>query len=465
MPSSFALFLTIVFIAFLVRRESRLGANVTGALWIPVLWMLLICSRAFSQWLGLFGVHAGGVSLEEGSPVDAAVYFALIAAGFLILVQRRVRLTEIVRNNPLAAIFFIYCLVSILWSDFPFVALKRWIKFLGHPIMALVLLTEPEPEKAFVQFFKRCAYVLLPLSLVFIKYFPQWGRAFDFWDGSPTNVGVTTNKNELGFVCLIFGFFFVWHLLQVRQWERGRARRGELFLCGGFLLLICWLLRLAHSSTSLVALLVGIAVMLFLGLRFVDKRHLGFYIAAAIVLIVFAQVAFGIFQSVIAMAGRDPTFTGRTEIWKTLLGWNINPVAGTGFESFWLGERREKLAELYWWQPNEAHNGYLEIYLNLGLVGLMLMLALFFSVFRNGAKMLLENFDRARFQLGFLAAFVLYNWTEAAFKDLHPMCLVFFLALMKYPQPQPALAEESSEKISAEDDLIFESAPSWANFK
>jgi O-antigen ligase len=451
MPPILAFFLTAIFIAFLFRRDLRERPNVTGALWIPVLWMLIICSRAVSQWLALAGFHVGGVSVEEGSPVDAAVYFALIAAGLLVLAKRRVRLGEIIRNNRLLAIFLIYCLVSIFWSDFQFVAFKRWIKGMGTPIMLLVLLTEPDPQEAMIRLFKRCAYVLVPVSILLIKYFPAWGRAYEFWNGAASNTGVTTNKNELGFDCLIFGFFFFWHLLQVRQRENSRAKRNELFLCAVFLAMILWLLKVAHSSTSLVSLFVGIAVILFLGLQLVNKKYLGFYIAAAIVLILFAQFTFGIFDMSVEMLGKDPTLTDRTKVWHSVLQIPINPVIGAGFDSFWLGERLQKLWDIYWWHPNEAHNGYLETYLNLGLIGLALMLALFFSVFRNSAKMLFENFELARFHLGFLAAFVLYNWTEAAFKLMHPLCFIFFLTLMEYPKRQTESVKEFSWNSELEE--------------
>lgn len=451
MTSLIASFLTIAFVVFLFRGDFREKPNVTSALWIPILWLLLICSRAVSQWLTLAGFQFGGVSLEEGSPVDAVAYFTLIAAGIFVLAKRCVRLGEIISNNRLLAIFFIYCFAAIFWSDFPFVAFKRWIKILGNPIMVMVLLTEPDPAEAFVRLMKRCAYVLVPVSILFIKYFPQWGRGFEQGTGAAENTGVTTDKNELGFDCLIFGFFFFWHLLQVRHREDGKARRNELLLCAVFLCMIFWLLKMAHSSTSLASLLVGIAVVLFLGLKFVNKKHIGFYVATAIVLVLFAQFAFGIIDAGIGMLGKDPTLTGRTDLWKILLAWKINPLIGAGFESFWLGERREKLWDIYWWHPNEAHNGYLETYLNLGLIGLALMLLLFLFAFSKGCKMLFENFEFARFRLGFLAAFVFYNWTEAAFKALHPLCFIFFITLMVYPKRQSEVAEKSPEI----EDLIY----------
>ena len=72
--------------------------------------------------------------------------------------------------------FIVYCLLSILWSDFPFVSFKRWIKVLGHPIMVLVIFTEPDPKEALVRLMKRCAYIVLPVSILWMKYYPNLGR-------------------------------------------------------------------------------------------------------------------------------------------------------------------------------------------------------------------------------------------------------------------------------------------------
>ena len=69
--------------------------------------------------------------------------------------------------------------------------------------------------------------------------------------------------------------------------------------------------------------------------------------------------------------GKDPTLTGRTEIWGLVLGLHTNPWFGTGFESFWLGPRLDKMrTALPNFPINEAHNGYLEVYLNLGWAGI-----------------------------------------------------------------------------------------------
>jgi exopolysaccharide production protein ExoQ len=454
MPSILAFVLTVVFIVFLFRRDFREKPNVTSALWIPILWFLIIGSRTVTAWLDLCGVSVGG-SLEDGSPADATVYFALIVAGLCVLKRRRINLGEILRNNRLIAAFLIYCLVSIFWSDFPLVSFKRWIKILGHPIMALIIFTEPDPEEALIRLMKRCAYVLVPVSILFIKYFPQWGRGYEQWTGESHDTGVTTNKNDLGCDCLIFSFFFFWCLLKTWNQKKSPARRNELLLCGGFLIMTLWLLKTAHSSTSLVSLGIAMAMVLFLGLRFVNRRLVGVYVVTGIVVLIFAEATFGIFSQALQILGKDPTLTDRTLLWHEVLKIPINPVFGAGFESFWLGDRLKKLWDIYWWHPIQAHNGYLETYLNLGLVGLALMIGLIISTFRKGSRMLLDNFEFARFRLGFLAAFVFYNWTEAAIKALHPVWFVFYLIAMDYPKPQVAPSKEFSLDEEPEAAKIF----------
>src|SRR5882757_5311912 len=211
---SLAFYLTIALIIFLFRRDIRERPNVTGALWLPVLWLVVGGSRSISAWLNIFGLPVGGgASVEEGSPLDASFYFGLVIVGFCVLAKRQVRLSEVLSNNGWIIAFLLFCLISITWSDYPFIAFKRWIKILGHPIMALIVLTEPDPQESVTRLIKRCAYVVVPVSILFIKYYPEWGRGFDPWTGEAFNTGITTNKNSLGADCLILGFFLFWHLL------------------------------------------------------------------------------------------------------------------------------------------------------------------------------------------------------------------------------------------------------------
>ena len=453
-PPNVALFLTVAFVIFLFRRDIQEKPNVTGALWLPLLWMLIICSRPVTTWLDIFGLHVGAVSVEEGSPVDAGIYFALIMAGIYVLSKRQVRFSEVFRNNGWLMAFLLYCLISILWSDFAFVAFKRWIKILGHPVMALIVLTEPDFDEALRRLMKRAAYVLVPVSILLIKYYPVLARRFDPFTGEATNTGITQGKNMLGADCLIVGFFFFWHLLQTWRTERSLARRNELLLIGAFLLMTSWLFLEAHSATSLACFVTATLVVISLGLRLVNKKQITLYLVLGVCTLAVLELAFGISQYVFELLNRNSTLTDRTVLWANLLKIKINPILGVGFESFWMGDRPEQAQGDFRWVPNEAHNGYLETYLSLGLIGLFMLIGLLVATFRKIRLSLLTDFEFGRFRMGFLAAIVLYNWTEVAFRALHPVWFPFYLIALDYARLQ-SLPVEASFEEEREPELAY----------
>src|SRR5207302_9241798 len=123
--------------------------------------------------------------------------------------------------------------------------------------------------------------------------------------------------------------------------------RNELRLIAGFLLGILYLLRLAHSATSTICLLVAILIVVFVGIRPTIKNFIGTYALAALVLLIAAELAFGISGRLSESLGRGSNLTGRTELWAHCLQFQANPILGAGFESFWLPERRDRIAARY----------------------------------------------------------------------------------------------------------------------
>jgi O-antigen ligase len=446
MPSIVATALYLGVIALLFRRDIRQERHVTRALWIPVIWLTICSTRFISQWLEIFGLNLGGVSVEEGSPLDALVFLVLIVAGIAVLNKRRVRLSEVLRHNRYLTFFFAFCILSILWSDFPFVAIKRLFKDMGHPIMVLILMTEPDPEEAVIRLVKRSAFVIVPLSVLFIKYYPELGRGYSEWTGAPSYYGVTLGKNTLGLDCFILGTFFFWYLLRTWRMERSNERRNELILIFVFLAMLGWLFHMAQSSTSLVSCLVAIATIVFLNFRWVKPRYIGLYLVVAVVVGIVAEGVFGVYSNVLHLLGRNATLTDRTYIWGDLLAMNTNPLIGVGFESFWLGDRIKPLWDKWNWHPNEAHNGYLEIYLDLGLIGLALFIGLFVSCYQRARWDLIHNVDWGRFRFAFLLAVIFYNWTEVPFRATNPLWFYFFLVSMDYPVREPVTLEEPPDE-------------------
>jgi exopolysaccharide production protein ExoQ len=478
MPPTLALFLTLGFIGFLFWRDFREKPNVSGAVWLPILWMFLIASKPVSKWLALLGLSGfGATSAEEGSSLDAFVYLVLIVSGIYVLSRRKANLSEIARNNRWLMVFFLYCFLAIFWSDYPFVSFKRWLKVLGHPVMILILFTERDPEEALATIMKRCAYVLFPISILWLKYFPTLGRRSSDW-GTMTNVGIAEGKNELGSACYVFGIFFVWYVLQLLKRAGGLRRwyklRWKLIFTGGLSLLVAYCLLKAHSATSLICFMIGAMIIIVLGFRVVDKRRIGLYTAVAIIVMVVAQLTFDIYGTVIALTGHEPTsgkasqfstIEGRGRLWDTLLDTDTNPIFGTGFESYWLGDRIAKIWAMpeFWWHPNEAHNGYLETYINLGFLGVFLLVGLIFITYSKCRRDLLQNFEWGRLTLAYLVAILAHNWTEAGFKGLSINYLIFFIIAIDYPKlrigsaPPPVEEEDSTPEV----ELVYSGSSSW----
>src|SRR5262249_50894558 len=132
------------------------------------------------------------------------------------LYKRNLDWNRLLYENKWLFLYFIYCLTSILWAGEPYVLFKRWIKDLGNPIMALVILTEPDPYQAVGLILKRLAFLMLPLSLLVVRYFPSIGRGYGA-DGTPIYTGIGHQKNDLGLLCLITGMYFCWNCLQNRK--------------------------------------------------------------------------------------------------------------------------------------------------------------------------------------------------------------------------------------------------------
>ncbi|OLD32160.1 MAG: hypothetical protein AUI49_03885 [Candidatus Rokubacteria bacterium 13_1_40CM_2_68_13] len=389
-----------------------------------------------SQWFGVAPVMQSPDQYLEGSPLDRLVSATLLAAGLTVLLARGGRTrTFLQMNGPLLA-FFSYCVLSILWSDYPFVAFKRWTKALGNLIMVLLVLTDRDPPAAVKCFLARTGFLLIPFSILLIKYYPEVGRGYSPWTWTPYYGGVSIGKNGLGIVCLVFGLGSLWRLLESLH-SREHPHVGRLRIAhAAIVAMALWLFWKADSATSLACFLVGG------GLITLTSRR-GFALRPALVHTLTAGIVslclFGLFLNsdagLVQAMGRNSTLTGRTQLWEELLRMTADPWFGTGFESFWLGERAKWMWENHWWHPNQAHNGYLEIFLNLGWLGVALLSFIIVWGYRNVVDALRRDPETGRLKLAYFGAAVLYNMTEAAFKGTHPVWIAFLLAVTIVPKP------------------------------
>lgn len=420
---------------FLLDRDRNSQAS--PALWISVAWLGISASRMVSQWEG---VSLGTTEeIIEGSPFDAVILSCIIAAGLVVLIWRRHQVGIFLRANLPLLIFFLYSLASVLWSDYPAVAFKRWIKAVGDLVIVLVVLTDPDPA-AIKKFFSRAGFVLIPVSLLLIKYYPFLGRGWSDWTGEAFNTGVATQKNGLGYDCLIFGLISTACLLDMaRRRETGRLA-GPLIAHCTILVLTLRLFQLAHSATAFACFFIGISFMILTSLQPIVNRPK--VVHATVLAILFTGCYATILDpgaGLLATVGRDATLTGRTEIWDLALKMDSSPSFGAGYESFWLQKKIGYTLSSEWKgaPPNQAHNGYLQVYLDLGWVGVLLLAVIMFWGYKNVSRTFLVDPEAGRLKLTLFLVVALYNLTEAAFRDLHPMWIVFLIAITAVPYSSP----------------------------
>src|SRR6266550_946778 len=252
MSPSFASFLCVVLILWLLYQNTRDRGTVSGGCWLPFIWIGINASKPLAYWVGSVDSSSDMDAMLEGSPVDRNVFLALILAGAIILIRRPLDWNLILRSNRWIWLLHFYLLVSVIWSDYPFVSFKRWFKDFGNVIMILILITEKNPVGAVKRAFSICPYVLVPLSVLFIKYYPAIGSYYDRWVGTARYGGVTTNKNSLGVLAMVSGLILLWSLAETWKRPAGSGRTKSLLADATVLLMCCWILQMSRSATSIV---------------------------------------------------------------------------------------------------------------------------------------------------------------------------------------------------------------------
>ncbi len=395
---------------------------------------MLVISRPVSEWIQGVPTDRPIVDLDV-DPIQRSLFAGLWLIGVLVLLGRRRRVLALLRDNGPILLFFSYCTVSLVWSDYPGVALTRLIKAFGDLAMVMIVLTDSEPSLAFKKFLARAGFLLVPISILLIKYYPERAVGYKAGDGKKVFTGVTTNKNLLGVILLLYGLAAAWRVLQGLR-ERKHAQSNQPLIAQAVLLgMIFWLFWKANSMTSLASFVLAGSLIVATNFSWLArKRAIVHFLVVIVIAIASIALFFDAGGAMLQAVGRDPSLTGRTELWQDVINLSGNPLFGTGFESFWQGTRLKWLWTKYWWHPNEAHDGYLEVYLNLGWIGISLLALLILSGYRNILRMLRRDPEASRIRLAYLVVALIFSFTEAGFRLMNPIWIFFLLAIAAVPE-------------------------------
>lgn len=448
MPPQLAVFICTVFVISILSLERRALCDVSPALWIPTVWILLIASRPLALWFGETGNN------ESGSALDRWVLMGLTIAATVLVAQRRFDWAGTLRQHKWLLVLLAYMLASTLWSEITLIALRRWTRELIVILMALFIMSEANPRQALASLLRRSAYILIPFSLVLVKYYPEMGRQYGRWSGIEMWTGVTTQKNQLGALCTISIFFLLWALYENWPKVASHAESRRRWADVAVIVIGLYVLNGADSSTSLATLIVG--VVAFLGLR-LFRRFKILFPQAALLGILALLISFGASAPFLggsnvaifsAALNRNDTLTGRTDVWEAVLpAVKQHPLLGFGFGSFWTDARREH------YDIPTAHNGYLDILLELGAAGLAFYTIWLLSCARQVHRALAWDYEWASFAICFLLMVVIYNTTESALNDFseHMTAVVLLTSVVVPKRPIVAKVRAKSRFVSGGD--------------
>jgi exopolysaccharide production protein ExoQ len=357
----------------------------------------------------------------------------------LVMMIPKVRevLADLINFKIIAAIPLL-AIASAAWAPDPFESFRRGIYLFLTVVFGMYLAERYLPEQQMrLVFFVGYAAAILSVITVFLA--PRYGLGFaGEWKG------IFGHKNDLG-VFMIFLLTPAFHLRPTTlPMQLGRV----IYILLGLLLIFE-----SQSKTAWVICLVYMAYVF-------AARHLGrfkridqvFLVLLAASAVLF--VSFVVYQNVdlfTGVLGKDATFSGRTRIWSAVLtSISKRPLLGYGYGGFWRGlsgESGNVISSVGFGVPH-AHSGYLNIWLQIGAIGLGMFLASLFIALRNAFKCFKP--DRpiwVDWYAGLLLLVVLANLDESYILNINEMTTILFvmayIGLSRLARPQMAYQARS----------------------
>jgi O-antigen ligase len=420
------------------QRASRIEPFET----ILLIFGLMVISGMFRSLL------SGGGDREAGSALQQLVLFTIYGGGLAFMLVggiTREFIGLVKRSWPLLLLTFL-TLASVLWSDAPSTSLRRAVALILTLTFAYYIVGRFTMKE-----------VMSALFWVFIAYMVV-GAAASVLLGNMNRTGAfegwTGQKNEFGrILAAIIAFAIVFRHRGTTMWRTWWLPVTIFALA---------LLILSQSKTSIVSAMAGICASAYFTFYFLG--NIGRYrfspevriVSGAIILFLALFMVFIGLPIIVELLGRDLTLSGRTSLWRWAisLGWS-DPWLGSGYRTFWIDANTFYFAEFFsgWFAgaegervstgPGNGHNGYLDVWLELGFVGLG-ALVVFFGAVVGRIKHCLQSgrmFEGSG--LALLFGFMLvYSITERII--LQHSELVWFLLITFYVYSDPVYRQKTA---------------------
>jgi O-antigen ligase len=400
----------------------------TRVQWLLALFALILTSKAILM-LILTGGERATIDLAEGSPLFQVLCAMVYASCALFAVRRRNAMRHYLRSNVPLLLLLAVAVASIAWSVQPGISLRRVIALLGTTTVGFFLATHFSYEqlvRLLVHFFS----VILLASVVMTIVSPDLAIHSDEFHAGAWR-GAFAHKNNLGEAMALAVPVF---LLAIR--DRVSAR-GPLVLA---LLASIGFLAMSGSKASILSSAAALCVLPLLGASRLPLRiALPFGAVAGSLFLSIATYTALHFEELLLAFGRDLTLTGRTVLWQAAIFAGMdNPLLGVGYRAFWLGEDGGvgvlgTLASSFALTIDHGHNGFLDLWLELGVPGLALFLIVLVGYARASSRFAIEGIRAsALLPLVFVVLLVPISFATTVILDRNNYIWILFVTFLLY---------------------------------
>lgn len=330
--------------------------------------------------------------------------------------------------------------ISVIWSDLPGLTFRRSLLLFVNVLIA-VSFTTTFPFDRRLKILSSLFIGTLLCSLLAVVLFPEYGVMGSGYDASLQGAwrGIWEHKNILGRYSALGILIFFFRYLQTRNIR--------------WLACIAFAVVLLLGSKSKTALLVLVAVFATIPLfRIGVKRPKTIITLVAISGIYFSLYISQHLYQLFDWLGRDMSLTGRIPLWVMgiILGVRRNPWLGYGFNDFWRGQEGDSLLlwkAVHWPAPN-IHNGFIELWLALGVAGLSVFLVCHSLTFLRA--LMLQKYRPSLvtlWNLVFLAYFTLENLTESVAVNYNSLMWILYVSVVYEAYESAVVRARSSSSI------------------
>lgn len=373
----------------------------------------------------------GSIRLREGNPLLRASFAAVHGTALLLVLVHARGVVRAALAHPFAPVLVALALASVAWSDDPDLTLRRGAALAATTAFGLYLAARFS-LRSLLRLLGWALGVAAVLSLAFALLLP--GLGVGQGDHAGQWRGIYPHKNTLGQVMVLAAlvFFLLWRDAERRRW----IPAAGLALCGALLLL-------SRSASAIAVLAVCAALLpLYAALRRPHGRGVPLGIAVVLAGGAAAALAVANLDVVLALLGRESTLTGRTLLWASAVeAVGARPWSGAGYSAFWTGWGGGSGAvwDAAGWTTPHAHNGFLDLALELGMGGVAIFLAGAAVAARRGVAALRGTPGAAAlWPLLLLAFFLVYNLTESSLLRQNSLFWVLYVATASSALLRPA---------------------------